>query len=89
MTETPLVRAFDVRVNSFGDSTILVRGQDVYELGDVEHLIWTLCDGTRSVAEIADAVVEQFDVDRQTATDDVREFLTELHRGRLVEPVGP
>ena len=86
MSDPLVVRAFDVRVNSFQGSTILVRDRDVYELGEVEELIWSLCDGGHTLTQIASAVAEQFEVDAVTAESDVRGFVEELLHDKLVEP---
>jgi hypothetical protein len=37
---------FDVRISKSAGNYLLIRGMDAYELGDVEALIWNLCDGT-------------------------------------------
>ena len=44
-----------------------------------------LVDGNRSIAEIAAAIVERFDVEEQRAREDVRELLERLVDRRLVE----
>lgn len=46
--------------------------------------IWELVDGERTVAGIVTAIFEEFDVDRETAEEDVQEFLGELQRRDLV-----
>jgi hypothetical protein len=86
MDEFTPVRAFDVRVSQHRDSLILVRGQDVFELHEVEGLIWSLCDGTHPINEIVAEVVTRYDVDRATAAQDVDEFLQEMQNEKLVEP---
>ena len=85
MLDSVVVRSFDVQVNAARGSTILVRGRDVFDLGDVEEFIWSLCDGTRTVGQIAAEVVAGFDVDEQTARDDVCEFIGDLRDEKLVE----
>lgn len=86
MNGVRVVRAFDVRVNSFQGSTILVRRRDVYELGEVEELIWSLCDGDHTIDDIADAVAARYDVEPATAHADVQDFVEELRRDELVMP---
>lgn len=56
---------------------IVLEQQEVHRLDPVGSRIWELCDG-RSVGEICDVVVFEFDVERSEALDDLRGFLHEL-----------
>ncbi len=44
-----------------------------------------LVDGERSIAEIVDAVVERFEVDRAQAESDVRHLVERLSERRFIE----
>jgi Coenzyme PQQ synthesis protein D (PqqD) len=85
MGEARPTRSFDVRVNSVRGSTILTLGTRVYELRDVESMIWNLCDGEHSTAEIAAEIVATFDVEQQIALTDVEEFVDDLRQENLIE----
>lgn len=53
-------------------------------LNKVATRIWELCDG-RSMAEICDIIVEEFEVDRDEAISDTLELVTDMHeRGMVV-----
>ena len=56
----------------------------VYTLSPVAARVWALLDGTHSVDAIADAVCEEFEVDRETALADIAELVTDLERVALV-----
>jgi hypothetical protein len=59
-----------------------------YTLNEVGGAIWKRLDGRRDVAELADAIAEEFDVSRSEAERDVRDFLNELASAGLVRSEG-
>ena len=59
--------------------------QSIYALNPVAEFVWEQLDGSRSLDEIAGAVVNQFDVGKEQAQSDVREFVSELAAAGLVE----
>jgi pyrroloquinoline quinone biosynthesis protein D len=56
------------------------------ELNEVAARIWALCDGRRTVRDIAALIVEEFDVDLDTARRDVEEFVGEMMADGLLLP---
>ncbi len=52
--------------------------ESIFTLNAVGARIWDLLDGDRSVAEITAVIVAEYAVDRETAADDVAEFLDQL-----------
>ncbi len=50
----------------------------MYLLDEVAAEIWALVDGARTTAEIADALVEEFEVTRERAANDVDALLAHL-----------
>jgi pyrroloquinoline quinone biosynthesis protein D len=46
-------------------------GDEVHTLNGPAREIYLLCDGTRTLEEIADAVVESYEIDAETALEDV------------------
>lgn len=70
-----------------GNQTVLLHLHDgkYFSLDTVGGRIWQLCDGRRTVSEVAAAISDEFDVDRATAASDVAELLDELERERLIE----
>ena len=49
--------------------------------------IWELCDGTRSLEDIARALTEQFEVAFETALQDARTVLEQLKEEQLLPGV--
>jgi hypothetical protein len=74
----------DVRVRKVRGEILVTAYGDVYALKEVSAEIWSLADGTRSVAEIATAIAERYDVPLGTALRDVRAFVDELVEARLL-----
>ena len=50
----------------------------IYTLNDVAARIWELVDGERSVEEMRDLIVEDFEVEAEEAETDLVEFLQQL-----------
>jgi coenzyme PQQ biosynthesis protein PqqD len=55
-----------------------VKTGQYYALDPVAGRIWQLCDGTRSVRQIAEVVSDEYDAAGQAVEDDVVEFVSEL-----------
>jgi pyrroloquinoline quinone biosynthesis protein D len=49
-----------------------------YALDEVAGRIWQLCDGSRSVQQIAEVVGEEFDAEGQDVEADVAAFVSEF-----------
>jgi len=62
-----------------GEGTLLIveRGR-VTELNLLGGEIWKLCDGSRDLDAIVDALLPRFEVGREELAADVREFLADL-----------
>ena len=71
-----------------GQATLVLPGEvgASHELNEVASRIWELCDGRRSVREIAARVVEEFEVDLATAEQDAADFVREMLQGGLLLP---
>ncbi len=61
------------------------RGDQLLQLNDTALAIWDLCDGETAVAEMAQAVVEAFPVDEETAVEDVQTVVEAFDRLHLLE----
>jgi hypothetical protein len=61
----------------------------IFSLNRVAAFIWQRVDGRAAGRDIATAVVEQFDVDRGTAEQDVAAFLARLASVGAVRAVSP
>ena len=92
MTEAAAVQAgtvprrrLDARVRAARGTLLVAGAGEALELDEVAAFMWKQIDGTRTVAEIADAVAGAYDVDAGTARDDVAELLGELVEVGVVE----
>jgi hypothetical protein len=84
-------RTPDIVPRKIAGDTILVpvRGelaemQQLFVLDEVAEFVWGELNGSRPVSEIVAGVVAGFDVDEETASADVIEFLAELCEVGLV-----
>ena len=59
---------------------------EYFSLDDVGGRIWELCDGTRTVAEIAAILSTEYDADAADIEDDVSELLAGLEDASLLAP---
>ncbi len=85
---TSLVVASRSQVSSEirGEVVILELAQGAYYgLGDVGATIWKLLAEPRTVTELRDAVVAEFDVEPSRCERDLLSLIDEMHRGGLVE----
>jgi hypothetical protein len=68
-----------------GEAVILSLADGVYYgLNPVGASVWTLLEQPRTLAELRDAVVAQYDVDAPTAEADLRALLAEMAGRGLV-----
>jgi coenzyme PQQ biosynthesis protein PqqD len=70
-----------------GDEGVVVLNPNdgqYFALDEVGGRIWELCDGSRSIAEISDALAEEYDADASVIQADAVELLRELQDERLV-----
>jgi methyltransferase-like protein len=52
----------------------------VYTLNETGAFIWELIDGKKSVEDLIEAVIKEYNVDSITATTDVFSFINNLHK---------
>ena len=70
------------------DDTIVMMDVDegqYYELDPVGARIWALIETPRPVAEICDALADEYDVDPDTCRDEMLEFLQTASEHRIVQ----
>ena len=67
---------------------VLPKSGQVKVLNEVGSRIWELIDGTRSVGEITEIVVAEYDVTTDQAERDVEEFIQELIEGDMLVLAG-
>ena len=56
-----------------------------YGLNPIGAFIWNLIQEPKTVAEIRDAVLEEYDVEKELCENDLMELLTELSDKGLIE----
>ena len=83
-----LRRAKSVIWRRTGDEIVILSedGTQLSNLNSTAALIWSSLDGTRSVSEIAHAVVREFKVDEERALSDVVRFCELLLSEELALP---
>ncbi|BCR05340.1 hypothetical protein DESUT3_24090 [Desulfuromonas versatilis] len=65
-------------------AVILIISGMMHQLNLVGGRIWALCDGTRDLGQVVEALAEQFEVEREELSGDVAEFVDDLlERGWL------
>jgi methyltransferase-like protein len=57
---------------------------EMFWLNETGAFIWKLCDGTLSTKAIADALVEKYGVEEDTAIKDVLEVISHLEKLGLI-----
>lgn len=75
-----------LRVFESGDRILVdMKKRRTYKINEIAFKIWCLCDGSHSLLDIVDAIVNEFDVGRNTAKNDCDEFLNKLVSWELIE----
>ena len=63
---------------------VLPESSQVNVLNEVGSRIWEFIDGTRSVGEITEAIVAEYEVSTEQAERDVDEFIQELVDSKML-----
>jgi hypothetical protein len=89
-----LERTPDLIERKVADETFLlpVRGAlantvEMFALSEVGHFIWSRADGTRGVEDLADCVLQEFEVAEDQARAEVAEFIEKLQAYGLMREV--
>jgi len=77
----------DVHYSLLDKKAVLLNLNDgvYHSLNPLGTLIWTLCDGKRSLQDILASVCSQYDVPEETAKQDLLQLMTRLNQAGLVE----
>jgi hypothetical protein len=68
-----------------GQTVLLdIQSGEYFALNDVGRSVWDLCDGSRTVAEVIEAMCSEYDVPAETASDDTGALLESLVGAGLV-----
>ena len=83
---TVLTKSPDAAYRTYdGQATIVLPSQArVNVLNEVGSAIWERIDGRRSLREILDGIVEEFDITRDQAAADLQAFVADLRTHGMV-----
>ena len=56
----------------------------VYTLNETGAFIWELIDGTRNIEEIINSVTEEYDIDHESAVEDVFSFINNMSKYLII-----
>lgn len=84
--ESRLQRKDRVLVQRAADQWILlnVESGQYYALDEVSGRVWDLCDGSREVSKVVEAICADFDAPAEMVREDVLAFLDEMAEEKLV-----
>lgn len=57
----------------------------VYTLNETGAFIWELIDGKRCVEDLIDALIEEYDTDKEAATTDVLLFIDKISKYLIIK----
>ena len=64
---------------------VATRKRMVHRLDEVSTDLWKFLEPGRTVEELVDYLVSEYDVERETAQTDMREFVEKLHEEGLLQ----
>jgi len=75
-----------ITIQAVGDEMVVLDqdNDQIHQLNATASLILSHCDGQKSDLLIADELVRQFDIDRNTAISDVQSAIVQLRELELV-----
>ncbi len=88
----PLVRSRTVVSRVVGGETLIgpIRGKvgdlaSIYSFNETGSLVWRLMETPRTLPDLVAAVAQEYNVERQRAEQDVRQFVSDMQSVGLVE----
>ena len=85
ITDVPSRASETVSREIQGDTFIMdVTRSQLHDLNAVGGRIWELIDGHRTVDEIVDVIVEEYEVERERACEEVLSYLAVLREKGLI-----
>lgn len=70
------------------DESVLIlepKTKKAHELNHVASFIWQSLDGSKTQAELVEAVSVEYDVEKSLIQDEVTDFIEDLKNGQLIE----
>jgi len=59
----------------------------VYTLSETGAFIWELIDGKKCVEDLIEALIREYDIDKENATADVLSFLDEMDKYLIIKGI--
>ncbi len=94
MSESSYAKSPNIVSRKVAEETVLVPVQQplgeeacIFTLSEVGARVWELLDGKKSVREIRNAILSEFDVKPEVAEKDLSGLLAQLKRVGAVRPV--
>jgi hypothetical protein len=56
----------------------------VYTLNETGAFIWELIDGKKCVNDLIEALIKEYDIDKENATADIQSFLDEMNEYLII-----
>jgi len=90
MTETVISQIEEIVASDIDGETVMmsIENGKYYGLDDIGSRIWELIEQPIKVSDLIDALLERFDVDRETCERDVLKFLNELNDDKILAVPG-
>ncbi len=73
-------------VRAIGDGLVIMApgGNTTHSLEDIGAFIWHQLDGKRSLQNILDAILSDYEIDEETAREDLSSFITQMQTAELI-----
>ncbi len=73
-------------VRSIGDGLVIMApsGDTTHSLEDIGAFIWSHIDGQRTLQGILSSILEDYDIDEDTARQDLTNFITQMQSAGLI-----
>lgn len=91
LTDTTVIRVTDTSLSTNIDNETVILEKEsgkYYGLNTVATYIWEMLDDSRTFAELRDALLEEYDVNRERCENDLKEVLSEMEEFGLIEVGG-
>jgi hypothetical protein len=87
ITDNRMIQAEDIIWRRIGDDVVVIKddGLATHVLNKTAAIIWELCDGKRSIDEIAAVLCERFDVSPEEARADTKETIENLTKVGIIK----
>lgn len=87
--EQYLIKDHEVLFTSMGEDAVLLHVQrgDYYSLNKVGARLWVLTDGSKTIADLAGQITQEFDISLEQAEVDIIELAQQLEKEGLVKAV--